>query len=137
MHAYGNVLAISFHFHYLPSLMFWPCHFYLSLHFIATQVYISLLAYFNILAISFLPKPIFHCLPSVIFSPFHCYPGVYFIACLVQHFTHFIPIQGYISLLAYLGVLAMSLLPRCIFQCLPTVIVYQFIATLSHNSLLA
>ena len=91
--------------------MFWPCHFYLSLHFIAclmqcfshfiaTHLYISLLAYFNVLAISFLSKPLFHCLPSAIFSPFHCYPGLYFIACLLWCFTHFIATQGYISLLA-------------------------------------
>ena len=88
-------------------------------HFIATQGYISLLAWCDILPISFLSRAIFHCLPTLVFHTFHCYPGVYFIACLVQYFTYFIPIQGYISLLVYFAVLPISLLPRHIFHCYP------------------
>ena len=74
-----------------------------------TQGYISLLAWCDILPISFLSRAIFHCLPTLVFYPFHCYPG-----------PHFIATQAYISLLAYIGVLAISFLPRPTFHCLPS-----------------
>ena len=111
--AYFGVLVISLPpraiFHCLPSAIFYPFHCYPGLyfiacllwcftHFIATQAYISLLAWCNTLPISFLPRAIFHCLPTLVFYPFHCYPGLHFIACLVQCFSHFISTQGYISL---------------------------------------
>jgi hypothetical protein len=133
--AYFGVLIISLLpraiFHCLPSAIFYSFHSYPGLYFIAcllwcfiaTQGYISLLAWCDILPISFLSRAIFHCLSILVFYPFHCYPGPYFIACLVRYFPHFIATQGYISLLAYSGV---SLLPRGIFHCLPSAIFYPF-----------
>ena len=130
--AYFGVLIISLLpraiFHCLPSAIFYSFHSYPGLYFIAcllwcfiaTQGYISLLAWCDILPISFLSRAIFHCLSILVFYPFHCYPGPYFIACLVRYFTHFIATQAYISLLAYIGVLAISFLPRPTFHCLPS-----------------
>ena len=113
-------------FHFYPSLYFIVCLVRYFPHFIATQGYISLLAYFGVLVISLPPRAIFHCLPSVIFYPFHCYPGLYFIACLLWCFTHFIATQAYISLLVWCNILPISFLPRAIFHCLPTLVFYPF-----------
>jgi hypothetical protein len=63
---------------------------------VALYFIFSLLAWCDVLAISFLPSPIFHC--------FHC---------LVRCFSHFISAQPYISLLAWCDISAISLLAWC------------------------
>ena len=109
---------VFYTFHCYPGVYFIACllwcfsHFIACLvqyftHFIPIQGYISQLAYFGVLAISFLPRAVFH-----------CYPGPYFIACLLQCFSHFISTQGYISLFAQCDSLPISLLPRAIFHCM-------------------
>ena len=120
--------------------MFWPCHFYLSLHFIAclvlyfphfiaTQGYISFLAYLGVLVISLLPRTIFHCLPGAIFSPFHCCPGLYFIPCLgrcvcisflPRAIFHFLPRAMFIPFHCYSGLHFIACLVQSLYHFIPT-----------------
>ena len=99
-----GVMSLPFHLspHWLQvtALYFFPLP---ALYFFACLLYvlsISLLPYADVLAISFLLSYIFLSLPvpRAMFMLFHCYPGLYSISCLVRCLSHFIPVQGNISL---------------------------------------
>jgi len=89
-------------FHGLSKTISSPFHFSLWLfiitslgqcfwHFIPPWGYLSLLAWGNILAISFLPRAICHCLPRAMFLVFQSPLGQFVIACIGRYFCHFIP----------------------------------------------
>ena len=57
-------------------------------YFISPQDHLSLLAWGNILDISFLPRTIYHCLPRAIFQIFHFSLGLFIIACLGRYLRY-------------------------------------------------